>query len=1082
MIKRLSFAFVFTLMMDGIANAQVPTNQDCLGAIAICQNTFTESNAYSGTGNYLNEIDTVTSCLKSGEKNDVWYTFSVQTSGSLCFTITPNLASDDYDWAVFDLTNNGCADIATTPSLEVSCNYAPNPGPTGPNNLGGPQNEACMTVTAGDIYVVNVSQFSPSPNGYTIDFSASTASIFDNTAPAIQSVVTPILCGQSTLTFSFSEAVLCNTVQSTDFLLSGPGGPYSLSGLVGAVCAGGGTQDTTFTIDVSPAINSGGSFNLCLVVGSGITDLCGNTAPNSCLPFTVTGLTTSTVSIMDVTCFNGSDGDATVVASGGVTPYTYTWATLPIQTGATATGLSGGIYSYTATDATGCSGTSTVTITTPTVIPQGFDVSCDSLSCDGSASVSPVLGAPPYTYQWYDAGMVAIPGETSSSISNLCAGAWVVVTQDNNGCADTTTIVLVLPSISFGIKQTSCIGACDGDAFVSAIGGIAPYTYEWQNPLGTPIGQNDSTLDSVCTGMYYLQVTTGNACVLIDSVTVTEPISVAASIPSSTLACAGTCDGTATASGSGGSSPYTYLWNDPNAQTTITATGLCAGPYTVSVTDANGCGPDSASITILLNPAMNSITSTVNQACDSVDGTATVSVTGGSTPYSYSWDSPTPQTTTTATGLAAGNYTIVVTDSSGCTDTSTVTIGYLFTANAILVITQVSCNDSCDGELTATYPDGTPLTSYNWSTKETGQAIDSLCADSTYSVTVYDSLNCPATLINTFINPADITSIITKNDETSCNSNDGSISVAPAGGNPAYTYTWTPSVSTNASASNLSDGSYQIVIEDANGCPADTQTVVLVPPPPIVIAISNTGVTCTGGSDGTVSVTITSGGAATYTYNWSNTTANVSSQAGLTADTYAVSVTDANSCPETIGSTIVDEPEPIDVSVISKCQNGKGIITASTSGGTPPLTLTWNTGASSLVIDELEPGIYSVTVTDAVVGCPQDEETVVIPPCDISIPNVFTPNGNGTNDDWQIENLIYFTECVVKVYNRWGDVVFRSKGYETPWDGRERLTKAELPPAVYYYVIELNADDNPDDDQYQHVKSGILYGSVTIVK
>lgn len=1069
------------LVVGSIANAQVPTNQDCLGAIAICQNTFTESNAYSGTGNYLNEIDTVISCLKSGEKNDVWYTFSVQTSGSLCFTITPNLASDDYDWAVFNLTSNGCADIATMPSLEVSCNYAPNPGDTGPNGLGGPQNEACIPVTAGDVYVINVSQFSPSPNGYTIDFSASSATIFDNTTPAIQSVDTPIVCGQSVLTFSFSEPVLCNTVQNTDFLLSGPGGPYTLSGVTGAACTSGGTQEVTFSITVDQAINAGGSFNLCLVAGSGVTDLCGNVAPNACLPFTVTGLTTSTVSIMDVTCFNGSDGDATVVASGGVPPYTYLWATLPIQTGATATGLSGGIYSYTATDSTGCSGISTVIITTPAVIPQGFDVSCDSASCDGSASVTPILGATPYTYQWYDDAMVAIPGETSSSISNLCAGVWIVITQDAAGCADTTTIVLVLPSITFGIKQTSCIGACDGDAFVTAIGGIAPYTYEWQNPLGTPIGQNDSTLDSVCTGMYYLQVITGNACVLVDSVTVTEPISVAALIPVSKLACAGTCDGTATGSGSGGSPPYTYLWNDPAAQTTSTATGLCAGSYTVFVTDANGCGPDSASITISQNPAMTSNTSTVNQACDSVDGTATVSVSGGTTPYSYSWDSPTPQTTPTATGLAAGDYTIVVTDSSGCTDTSTVTIGYLFTANAILVITPVTCNDSCNGELTATYPDGTPLTSYNWSTKETSQQIDSLCHDSTYTVTVYDSLNCPATLNTTFVNPADITSTITKNDETSCNSNDGSISVAAVGGNPAYTYTWTPSVSTNANASNLSDGTYQIVIEDANNCPADTQTVVLVPPPPIVLSITSTDVTCTGGSDGTVSVTITSGGAAAYTYNWSNGS-STSSQTGLTEGFYIVSVTDVNSCPVVVASDSVIEPDPIDVSVVSKCQNGKGIITASTSGGTQPLSLIWNTGSTSLMLEGLEPGTYSVTVTDAVVGCPQDEETVVIPPCDISIPNAFTPNDNGTNDDWQIENLIYFSECVVKVYNRWGDVVFRSKGYETPWDGREKLTNAELPPAVYYYVIELNADDNPDDDQGQFVKSGILYGSVTIVK
>ncbi|PCH96004.1 MAG: hypothetical protein COB85_04070 [Bacteroidetes bacterium] len=1082
MVLRFLFFISFFLLIGGPSRAQVPTSQDCLGAIAICQNTFTESNAYSGTGNYLNEIDTVSSCLKSGEKNDVWYTFSVQTSGSLCFTITPNLASDDYDWAVFDLTNNGCADIATTPSMEVSCNYAPNPGATGPNGLGGPQNEVCISVTAGDIYVINVSQFSPSPNGYALDFSASTASIFDNTAPAVQSVATPVLCGQSTLTFTFSENVLCNTVQDGDFLLSGPGGPYTLSGVVGAACSSGGTQEVTFSINVSPAINSGGSFNLCLLAGSGITDLCGNTAPNTCLPFTVTGLTTSVLSIIDVSCFNGSDGSATVEASGGTSPYTYVWATLPVQTGATVTGLSGGIYTYTATDATGCSGTSTVTIVAPTIIPQGFDVSCDSASCDGSASVTPVLGTPAYTYQWYDIDMNPIVGETNDNISNLCAGAYSVVTQDAAGCVDTTTIVLQLPAISFGINATSCIGSCDGDAFVTAIGGVAPYTYEWQNPLGVPIGQNDSTLDSVCTGMYYLQVTTGNACVLVDSVMVTEPVSVSALIPVSTLACDGTCDGTATGSGSGGNPPYTFLWNDLDAQTTSTATGLCAGIYTVFVTDAKGCGPDSASITIALNPPMTSTTSTINQDCDSVNGSATVVVSGGTTPYSYSWDSPTPSSTATATGLPAGNYTVVVTDSAGCTDTSSVTIGFIVIANAVLVITPISCNGECDGELSATYPNGDPLTSYNWSTKETSQQIGNLCPDSTYSVTVYDSLNCPATFTTTFINPDDITSTIVNNDETSCNSNDGSITVTAAGGTTPYTYTWSPSGS-GSSESNLADGTYQIVIEDANGCPPDTQTVVLVDPPPIVISISSTDVICNGDTDGTVTVFVNSGGATPYTYNWSNGAGtSVTAQTGLSAGTYTVGVTDVNNCPETFATAIVTEPDAIDISLVQTCINGLGYITVSDNdGGTKPYSYFWNTGATTSAIGGLDPGSYSVTVTD-VNNCPPDDETVIIPPCDISIPNAFTPNGNGTNDDWQIENLIFFVDCRVRVYNRWGDVVFKSKGYETPWDGRERITNAALPPAVYYYVIELKVDDNPDDDHEQFVAQGVLYGSVTIVK
>ncbi|MBL4755539.1 MAG: SprB repeat-containing protein, partial [Flavobacteriales bacterium] len=603
------------------AQAQ-PNAQDCLGAIAICQPIFAESNAYSGTGNVPNEINTATSCLGDGEKNDVWYTFTVQTSGDLCFTITPNLVSDDYDWAVYNLTTAACSDIFGNGSLEISCNFSSVTGATGPNGLTGDQNEACMSVSAGEIYVVNVSQFSSSPNGYTIDFSASSASIFDNTAPAILSVDnTPIGCGETNIVFSFSESVLCNTMNDGDITLSGPGGPFTVSGITGAVCAGGGTQEIQFSATISPAISTGGSYSLCLTSSSGVTDLCGNVSPAACLPFTVAGLTISTVSVTDVICFGASDGSATVSAAGGTGTLTYNWGTTPPQSGATATGLSGGLFQVTATDATGCSGVGSVAISQPVVIPDKFDVTCDSLGCDGSASVLPAGGTAPYSYQWYDETFNPIVGETSSSISNLCAGAWCVVVTDAAGCADTTCVSILLPALTLTPTLTSCIGACDGAVTLTAIGGVPPFTYQWQNPIGVPIpGETDSILSGLCTGTYYLDIQTGNACSILDSVVVAEPTTINTNINNFKDACFGACDGTATTTTSGGTSPYTYLWNDPDTQITGQATGLCAGTYQVLVSDANGCGPDTATVTIAQNPEIFTTVTVLNQNCDSVDG------------------------------------------------------------------------------------------------------------------------------------------------------------------------------------------------------------------------------------------------------------------------------------------------------------------------------------------------------------------------------------------------------------------------------------------------------------------------------
>ena len=414
-----------------------PNNQDCQGAIPVCQNTYTQSVAYSGTGNITNEINSSISCLGSGEKNDVWYIFTVQVSGNLCFSITPNVLTDDYDWAVYNLTNANCSDIYTNAGLEMSCNYSGTSGVTGANGQPGVQNNPCIAVTAGQTYVLNVSQFSTSTNGYTLSFSASTAVIFDNIAPYLSTLNT-VTCGQSQLTFTFSETILCSTVQNADFQLTGSGGPYTVSGVTGATCLAGGTMENTFTINVSPAISGGGSYSFCLVTGAGlVTDLCGNIASPTCLSFTLPAPPVASIlSSTNILCFGQTNGSATASVTGGTAPLTYSWSPSG-GTGLTANNLAPGTYTFTVTDANSCVDTAMVTITQPPALTltTSKSMSVCTCTCVGVANVFPSGGTPNYTVLWSN-------GYNDQFQNGLCNGTYTVTVTDANGCVSTASVTI----------------------------------------------------------------------------------------------------------------------------------------------------------------------------------------------------------------------------------------------------------------------------------------------------------------------------------------------------------------------------------------------------------------------------------------------------------------------------------------------------------------------------------------------------------------------------------------------------------------------------------------------------------------
>ncbi|MBK7335314.1 MAG: hypothetical protein IPJ00_03775 [Saprospirales bacterium] len=288
---------MLTLSFSG--KGQIPTNQDCLGAIPVCQQIYSETLSPSGDGNYNNEINTSISCT-AGELNSIWYTFTVDQSGNFGFLLTPNDINDDYDWSLFNITTASCEDIFSNQNLIVSCNAAGGgtcdglTGATGGTNFD-IQGAGCgvnpptisnaltafndlIPVIAGNTYVLMVSNWTGSPNGYTLDFGLSTGiGIFDEQPPMLETISGPVSCGGQDIDIEFSEYINCTTIDASNFQLTGPGGPYTLS-LDGNGCDNSANFENSFSLIIDPPISSMGTFTLSINSTGAfpLEDLCGN--------------------------------------------------------------------------------------------------------------------------------------------------------------------------------------------------------------------------------------------------------------------------------------------------------------------------------------------------------------------------------------------------------------------------------------------------------------------------------------------------------------------------------------------------------------------------------------------------------------------------------------------------------------------------------------------------------------------------------------------------------------------------------------------------------------------------------------
>ncbi len=307
---------------------------DCLGAIPVCQTIYSQPNSFSGQGAppFHNEINPLISCLGSGEKNGVWYIFTVTSPGNLGFLISPNNPDDDYDWAVFNLTNANCSDIYNNASLQVSCNYSGTSGQTGANGgsfsnsqpAGGTPFNAFIPVNVGETYVLYVSNYSSSQDGYTLDFGLSTASIFDNIPPNLTQYL-GINCSRNQIKFKLSENILCDSIAlinqnlASCVSLTGPGGPYTIDSVRGGAICNSSLQDPitdTLTIYFSPPITVSGQYDINITCG--LKDACGNTG-NGNLTFNV-NLGNAIVVTGDQTL---CEGESTQLTASGASNFTW---------------------------------------------------------------------------------------------------------------------------------------------------------------------------------------------------------------------------------------------------------------------------------------------------------------------------------------------------------------------------------------------------------------------------------------------------------------------------------------------------------------------------------------------------------------------------------------------------------------------------------------------------------------------------------------------------------------------------------------------------------------------------------------
>lgn len=435
----------------------------------------------------------------------------------------------------------------------------------------------------------------------------------------------------------------------------------------------GGSPPYTFTW--TPNIGSGpGPHQVCptstTVYSVLITDASNDTSSTTATVL-VNPLPVLAMSSTSVLC-NGGNTGAAIVSAAGISPFTYSWNTNPVQITDTASNLSAGNYVVVVTDTNGCMQTDSVIVTEPLALSTtNSTVSSICTACNGSITTTPAGGTPPYSYAWSTA-----PVQITQTATGLCAGTYTVTITDANNCTLSSSVVLSDTQITVPVSVVSqtdllCFGDCNGNIDVNPTAGTAPYIYSWNT---SPI-QVTQMATALCAGTYSVSVTDANGCTGSASATLTEPSQLTSTVSANTAICYGQST-TLTSSGSGGTPAYSFAWTPGNTSgSSATVNPTTTTIYTVNVTDANGCTTTAQNVTVTVNPLpVVQFTQDVTDGCAPVCVNFTTQTLNATSSIWNFGDGATSQTLNPLhCFVQPGVYdvTLYVTDNNGCKDSLT---------------------------------------------------------------------------------------------------------------------------------------------------------------------------------------------------------------------------------------------------------------------------------------------------------------------------------------------------------------------------------------------------------------------------
>ena len=775
----------------------------------------------------------------------------------------------------------------------------------------------------------------------------------------------------------------------------------------------------------SNSIATGTAYNTNISDATACSSLNVSGASPICDPCIATSINLN-ITKTDATASGGcTNGTATAAVTGGTAPYSYAWSN-GLGTNATASNMIGpGTYTLVVTDANGC--TLTQSLTVDCVNNCDAVVAINSLTavlCNGgntgSATVSATSVANPgaaFTFVWRQGTTTVFTtnSATSSTYTGASAGVYIVsVTIDGTACQPVQQSVTITQPLT-GVSATATtllnqitVGGTEGTVTAAGSGGTAPYSYVWSSNAGNA---TTPTVSGLLPGNYCVTVTDSNSCAAGSVCTLVSPFTCATTptigFNATNITCNGLSNGSVVTTVSGGVTPYSFLWTGTGVIASAqNQSGLAAGTYLLTVTDAVGCQSQS-SITITQPNLLSAGVAVSNVQCNgATTGALNLTVNGGTAPYSFAWSNG--PITEDQNSVPAGNYNVVVTDAKGCSVSLSANITQPGNALSLNITkTDATATGGCtNGTATAVVTGGTAPYSYVWSNSLGMNATaTNMTGPGTYTLVVTDLNGC--TLVQSItidcMNNCDAAVAITSTTGVLCNGgNTGSATVSATSievpGGP-FTFVWrqgattvfTTNSATSSTYTGASAGVYIVSVTiDGTACQPVQQIVTITQP---MTGLSATATTLlhqstVGGTQGTVTAA-GSGGTSPYSYVWSSNAGNATTPtvSGLLPGNYCVTVTDSNACVVSSVCTIVlpftctTSPTIVFNSTNVTCNGAiNGSVVATVSGGVTPYSFLWTgTGviASAQNQSGLAAGTYLLTVTDAV-GCQSPQSSITI--------------------------------------------------------------------------------------------------------